>query len=174
MAAGSTYTPIASTVLTTTANSITFSSIANTYTDLRLVLMHSGTYTSITYGSHYLQFNSDTATNYSYTALRGSGTSASSDRGSTLSEPMIGYNIVNTVDGSLYSVTTIDILSYAGNTNKSFISRHFSDTGTSAGTIATTVGLWRSTSAINTIKVYPGDAPYRVGTTATLYGITAA
>ena len=60
----STYEPIATTTLGSAASSITFSSIPATYTDLRLVLVHTP---SASTGNAQMQFNSDTATNYSYT-----------------------------------------------------------------------------------------------------------
>jgi hypothetical protein len=175
MAAGSTYTPIASTTLSTTANSITFSSIANTYTDLRLVIVHSGTWSTVSYGGHSMRLNSDTGTNYSYTALRTDpNPQTTSDRDYTQAQANLGYNIVAPANNPHFSTTTVDIFSYAGSTYKTYISKHASDVASAYSGTAITVGLWQSASAINTILIYPGDAPYRVGTTATLYGITAA
>jgi hypothetical protein len=175
MAAGSTYTPIASTTLSTTANSITFSSIANTYTDLRLVIVHSGTYTSLGYGGQSLRYNSDSGTNYSYIALRTDpNPQTTTDKDINQTQANLGYNIVDVASSLYFSTTTVDIFSYAGSNYKTHISRHSSPTGNAYSGMATTVGLWRSASAISTILIYPGDAPYRVGTTATLYGITAA
>ena len=75
-----TYEPIQTTTLGSAAASYTFSSIPSTYTDLKLVI----TGTSVgAYADIDLRFNSDTATNYSWTALAGNGTAASSYRAST-------------------------------------------------------------------------------------------
>ncbi|NBQ97859.1 MAG: hypothetical protein EBU12_06490, partial [Microbacteriaceae bacterium] len=62
MAAGNTYSQIASTTLGSAASSVTFSSIAATYTDLVIVVQAAVTAGSI---ALRMQFNSDTGTNYS-------------------------------------------------------------------------------------------------------------
>ena len=77
----STYTPIATTTLGSNQSTVTFSSIPSTYTDL--VLVCNATVSSAN-GTWYLEFNSDTGTNYSATVLKGNGTAASSDRLSTI------------------------------------------------------------------------------------------
>ena len=63
-------------------------------------------------------------------------------------------------------------MNYANTTtNKTVLLRN---NNTAFGTEAQ-VGLWRSTSAINTIKLYLDRAEYYVvGSTFTLYGIKAA
>jgi hypothetical protein len=169
-----TYEPIATTTLTSTASNITFTSIPGTYTDLRLIIMSSGTYTSVSYTNNYLQFNSDTGTNYSYTALRSSPSGPSTGRDTNLNAAEIGYTIVATANSNLFNMSIVDIFSYAGSTNKTFLSFTSADTNDAYSTQSAIAHLWRSTSAITSIKIYPGDGPYRVNTTATLYGIKAA
>lgn len=165
MAAGSTYTPIATTALASSATSYTFSSIPSTYTDL--VLVASGTSTNA-YNSN-LQFNGDTATNYSCTVVSGSGSAASSYRNSSQTSMLIDYN------GNFNSSNTsiiISILNYANTTTyKTALSR----ANNAAGGVDAVVGLWRSTAAINSIKMAIGGGySYATGTTFTLYGIAAA
>ena len=78
MAAGSTYTPIATTTLGSAATSYTFTSIPSTYTDLVLV----GNLSSSSNTNISIRINSDSGTNYSNTYLTGvNGTGASSARG---------------------------------------------------------------------------------------------
>ena len=77
MAAGNTYDAIATQTLSSAAASVTFSSIAGTYTDLVLVTSIRKSTTGV---SAYLRANNDSGTNYSTTYLYGSGTSAISTR----------------------------------------------------------------------------------------------
>ena len=161
MAAGATYEPIATTTLGTSASSITFSSISSAYTDLRLVVFIK------TSGNTNLQFNSDTGTNYSVTALLGDGSTASS--ANTTSKTSIwGQQSSLYSSGSLW---TVDIFNYAGSTYKTCLMTTSADKNGS-GSVERTVGLWRSTSAINSIFFNGGT--YDAGTTATLYGILKA
>jgi len=89
MAAGSTYTPIATTTLGSAVASYSFTSIPSTYTDLVLILNPSGTTTN---GQDVgLRFNSDSATNYSRTALSGNGTNAISPRQSNQTYAYLTY-----------------------------------------------------------------------------------
>ena len=82
MAARATYTPIASTTIGTAVASYTFSSISGSYTDLVLI---ASVQLSSAGQSFLYQYNGDTGTNYSLTILKGNGTSATSDRRSSIS-----------------------------------------------------------------------------------------
>ena len=76
MAAGSTYSTIATTTLGTAQSSVTFNSFSG-YTDIIVVCnlaISSGT------GNSKIQFNSDTGSNYSGTTVEGTGSSAVSSR----------------------------------------------------------------------------------------------
>ena len=162
-----TYEPIATQTLSSTASSITFSSIAATYTDLRLVFV--GTATAAL--TPRIRFNGDTATNYSYTIIYGDGTSALSTRGtSTAFIPGI-YN--TSMSTTIPSMVTTDIFSYAGSTYKTCLTTASIDLNGS-GSVERNVGLWRSTAAITSVQVYASTSTFAVGTTATLYGIKAA
>jgi hypothetical protein len=79
MAAGATYVPIATANGTGSNSTITFSSIPSTYTDLVLIIGGGSTSASVV---SQLQFNGDTGSNYSWTALYGTGSAASSARSS--------------------------------------------------------------------------------------------
>lgn len=164
--ATSTEVAIATTTLSSAASSITFSSIPSTYTDLRVVIVGQGS----SGFDPVIQYNSDTATNYSCTELVGNGTAASSDR--QTSSNFIYFPISNGMAQSpKWNLITYDIFSYAGSTYKTCLATFNNDLNGS-GSVNTMVGLWRSTSAINTfvIKSNP-SGNFSIGTTATLYGI---
>jgi hypothetical protein len=164
----STYEPIATTTLGTAAASITFSSIPATYTDLRLVLVGK----SSTAQYFRVRFNSDTATNYSHTMLGGDGATAISVRAtSTTGIELYGYG---DQPSSQFSLTTLDIFSYAGSTNKTTLATLQSDTN-GAGWVQRIVGLWRNTAAITSVTlVMNSTANFAIDSTATLYGIKNA
>jgi len=164
-----TYEPIATTTLGSAASTITFSSIAGTYTDLRVVLVSS----TATAGNtvNYLRFNSDTGTNYSSTWLTGDGATAGSSRETSATFIRGGENANNTDAG--LSFITYDVFSYAGSTYKTALVANSRDNNGSGSTYRI-VGLWRSTSAITSITIAASAGNYKAGTTATLYGIKAA
>lgn len=158
----STYEPIATTTLGSGQGLVTFASIPATYTDLRLVYTGTGSATI----PFALQFNNDTGSNYSYTLLYGTGSSAASTRGTSQTEGYVGnvWTDQNTI--------IVDIMNYSNTTTyKTQISR-----ANSAGNrVAAWVNLWRSTAAINKIDITAtGGGSYQTGSTFTLYGIKAA
>jgi hypothetical protein len=159
-----TYDPIATTTLGSAASSITFSSIPSTYTDLQVVL----TVLPTAANRPYLQFNSDTGTNYSRTIIYGDGTSATST--ATANTNQI---ITSALTSDQVNLTTWDIFSYAGSTYKTVLGKVAMDKNGS-GVVVATVGLWRSTSAINTINITASASTFAAGTTCTVYGIKAA
>lgn len=161
-----TYEPIASQTLASTATSIDFTSIGSAYTDLRVVFVG----TAATSVRTSFRFNSDSTTNYSQTYIYGDGTSAESARNSNTNQLFPTTNLSSTIP----SMLTLDIFSYAGSTFKtSLMTGSFDKNGT--GIVDRLVGLYRSTSAITAIKIFDlfGD-PFAIGTIATLYGIKNA
>jgi hypothetical protein len=157
-----TYEPIATTTLGSPAPDVTFTSISGTYTDL--IIAGNG----IKSGDHGInvQFNSDTGSNYSFTYLYGDGSSAVSGRESNKTFASGGRL------GTNGAVSLFHIMNYANTTTyKTMLSR-----GDNASSLnIAIVSLWSSTSAITTIKMYPGDlGNFDTGSTFTLYGIASA
>jgi hypothetical protein len=172
MAAGSTYTPIATTTLSSDST-YTFSSIPSTYTDLRLIVKGGITNTGWDFRWRY---NGDTAGNYSQTSMAGDGSSATSSRATNNTKITSGLGVdANTLN----NILTVDFMNYANTSAyKTCIVRHGAAAGTYTGT-SFVIGMWRSASAINSIYIYcgasnDGGANLSSGTTLTLYGITAA
>lgn len=154
----STYEKIATATFSSVTD-FTFTSIPATYTDL--VIAFNGTASGVTNLS--MQFNSDSGSNYSYTYLLGDGSSAAGGRNS------------NETSGYLTAIYTgrtqvnIAVQNYSNSTTyKTYLAR-LSDA--SAQTSAM-VGLWRSTSAISSIKIIKLSSGTMTGN-ATIYGIKA-
>ena len=157
----STEVVIASTTLGSAATTIDFTSIPATYTDLKLVFVCT---TSAPTNARF-RFNSDTGSNYSYTALGGDGSTASSFGSAGTSFYFTAFGTTSTTIPHFYSV---DVFSYAGSTNKTLLLSETSDDNGS-GSTARSVQLWRNTSAVTSINIF--GATFSTGTVATLYGI---
>jgi hypothetical protein len=172
MPAGNTYVAIATNTLSS-AGTVTFSSIPTTYTDLVLVINNAVSIATNTPGA-CISFNSDTATNYSSTHLEGNGTSGSSSRQTNQNNINAGYNIGLSSSSTQPATIIINIMNYANTTTyKTVLSRNTQTAGTAPGTGAT-VGLWRSTAAINSIAITAQTGNFASGTVFSLYGIAAA
>ena len=169
MPAGATYEPIATTTLGSAQANITFSSISGSYTDLRLIVVTAPSSATLQYFD--IELNGDTATNYSLIRLYGDGSTAGSVAQANVNKARAG--IVG-ASSSLPSLIITDIFSYAGSTNKTLLTQSSADMNGS-GQVNRIVNLWRSTSAITSIKIFmDGGGNMISGTTATLYGIKAA
>ena len=165
MAAGATYEPIASQTLSSTASTITFSSIAASWTDLRVTI--TGTITTGT-ANMICKFNGSSS-GYSYTYLYGSGAAASSGRGTSQSSIILTANAIQTTP----TFYTMDIFSYAGSTYKTVLITENSDTNGS-GAVNMFVEMWQSTSAITSMVFSLSASTFAAGTSITLYGIKSA
>ena len=157
-----TYTPIATNTLTSTASTVTFSSIPSTYTDLVLV-------TSVldSSGFYLLRYNSDSGTNYSRIYLNGTGSAALS---SFSANDTSHYGLAG---GSTYQPTITNIMNYS---NTSVFKTSIQRANDSANVVQTSAFLWRSTSAISSVNILSsgGGSTFLAGSTFTLYGIKAA
>jgi hypothetical protein len=163
-----TYEPIATTTLGSAASTITFSSIAGTYTDLRLLVVP---ITSAAV-SVDLRFNNSSSAIYSWTNIQGNGSSAASASAvSNTKWTTSNATFTNTTP----SLITLDLFSYAGSTNKTGLCT-FQNDRNGAGSVERSVGLFALTAAITEIKILCdlGGSNFSIGTTATLYGIKNA
>lgn len=148
---------------------VEFTGISQAYTDLVLVAVPAEV--SPAGGSPLLRVGNGSVSSssiYSYTSLRGNGTSATSIRDTNLTnlpDPLTG---MSTTLGQL--MITYHIMNYSNTTTyKTILFRDNSNTASYPGVVAT-VGLWRSTSAIDTVRFY-GANNIAVGSTFSLYGI---
>jgi len=166
MAAGSTYIPIATNTLGTAIPTVTFSSISGSYTDLVLVASVKGTAVE---GYFSMQFNGDTATNYSTTQLGGTGSSPFSQRTINVSNPDFADYMLTTN----FQNFTFNIMNYSNTTTYKTSLLREGNGGN--GYVIAAAFLWRSTSAITSIAINNlGGGNFAVGSTFTLYGIAAA
>jgi hypothetical protein len=161
-----TYEPIATQTTTSAVASVTFSSISSSYTDLVLVYVAA---VSATYDL-YFRLNGDTASNYSYTVLYGTGTVAGSARSSQNSGSFDYYGTPDTTLGT--SNTIAQFMNYSNSTTyKTVLAR----ANRASGGVDALVNLWRNTAAITSIQIGSFAAPtISSGSTFTLYGIKAA
>jgi hypothetical protein len=172
-----TYEAIASTTLGSAQQSITFSSIPVTYTDLRIVVANAkATNTARNVFIRVGNGSVDTGSNYSYTNLGAralSSTPFSARESSQSSGKLSWYTAMTTAQAQM---SLIDIMNYSNTTTfKTMLcsTRVAEGDGTYSG-IEDLVILWRSTSAINTISVFTDVADtFQSGTTFSLYGIKA-
>ena len=157
--------------------SVTFSSIPSTYTHLQLRIFAQSNRTTYAIDNGYIQYNSDTAANYSWHWLTGDGASAGAGSATSQSQIQIGDRAIGTsVSPGTWGSIVIDILDYA-NTSKYKTNRTLSGCDTNgvvsgaAGIVNLASGLWQSTSAINTIKFAAFNGNLNQYTSVALYGI---
>ena len=160
-----TYSAIATTTLSSAATQISFSSIPQTFTDLRIILTVKGVTSAG--DAVRIEMNNDAA-NFGATWLYGNGTSAISGRASNTYGRLSGNA---GVAGTGPFLVTCDLFSYTGSTQKTLLAE-FTNDNNGSGTTARTVNLFLSTSAITQITLRY-DGTFAIGTTATLYGIKA-
>jgi len=164
MAAGSTYTPIASTTLGSAQTSVTFSSISG-YTDVVIVASVKAT----SGGNLRMRFNGDSGGNYSSTWF--GADSGSTGSGRTSNETYIRVDSYGYIETTQFNPHIINVMNYANTTtNKTALTRD----GSPASGIDAMVGLWRNTAAITSIELYASAGQMATGSTFTIYGIAAA
>jgi hypothetical protein len=164
-----TYEPISTTTLGSAAASYTFSSIPSTYTDLVLVANVFGATGGVTDYSMSFQLNGDTSTNYSRNTVLGDGSTVICGRTNNIT---YGFLQAQGYYSTTEPVTAIgNFMNYSNTTTfKTVIARSAFVSGSAETDIAT----WRSTAAINSIKVNIFAGSFKAGSTFTLYGIKAA
>jgi hypothetical protein len=169
MAAGSTYTPIAT--VSTSAASYTFSSIPSTYTDLVLIGSLRSDKTTANSDTLFVQYNGDTGTNYSTIRMQGNGSTATAAKQTNTAQIALPEISSNGDTSNIFTPVIHNVMNYSNSsTYKTSISR----TNAVSVFVIAVAGLWRSTSAITSITIFPAGGNFVSGSTLTLYGIAAA
>jgi len=169
-----TYTLISSNVLSSTAASVTFSSIPATYTDL--VLRISSRNSSTGDFQHWINFNSDTGTTYSATWMYGTGAAANSTSVFDNIRLRAGYIDSDSTTSNTFCSTEIYIPNYTVSASKPI--SVFGATENNAASDRTLISawatLWRNNATISTIAIAASSGNYVLGSSFYLYGISNA
>jgi len=169
-----TYVLIASNTLSSSAASVTFSSIPNTYTDLVLRTSARSTRSGIDDGFAVV-LSSNTNTIYSHTSINGTGTAVQSDYNYNMSNFYAGHIFGingNTTTSSTFSSGEFYIPMYASSNKKQLSFVGANETNATAVQIGAAALFWNSTSAITSISLsslFGGDL--MSGSSFFLYGI---
>lgn len=169
-----TYEPIATTTLSSTASQVSFTSISGTYTDIVAVCLIKAT--TGTNETLKIQVNGDTGNNYSCTYLQGSASDgAYSARASNISLILGQANNNGIPTGaSTFGSFISHFMNYANTTTYKTVLSRGNSLGSPGDATGAAVSLWRSTSAITSIRFFVNTGNFDTGSTFTLYGIKAA
>lgn len=175
-AAGS-FESIATVTATGGEASLIFSSIPQGYASLHIRGLAKDAVNAT--GTDYvdIRLNSDSATNYAYHSLQGSGTAASAS--GSASQSTIRCYYAETRGGAtltnMFGVMMVDVHDYAS-TSRNKTVRSFSGADTNGGGgVALNSGVWLSTSAVTSLTLLSGGSSvWAAGSTFALYGIKAA
>lgn len=164
--------PIVSQVLSS-AGQISLTNIPATFTHLELRIYGRSADTGTTPRQIYVNFNGDSASNYSghYFFADGAnpapGSALSTIYGAVGAMPASGSN------SAIYGISVLSILDYT-NTNKYKTLKGLSGTDLNgAGSVSLSSGSWRNTATINSIQLLT-EGNFAVGTHIDLYGITTS
>jgi hypothetical protein len=158
-------TPIAWQSLSSSASTVTFSSIPGTYRDLRLVIQGIGSTSNM---QPRMTINNDTAANYNYVSMQGDGASATSSSASGTT--FIPFTFNSRVQTTYDWQSVVEVLDYsATDKHKTGILRP----GNSANGVEAIGSRWASTSAVTSIQIYFFSGTWAAGSTFALYGVSA-
>jgi hypothetical protein len=149
--------------------SIFFTNIPQTFTDLKIVLSIRDAYVG-GFDSMLMQFNSDTANNYSYTVL-GSTPSSYRSSNSNVINPFLANGTTSTA--STFTNMEAYIPNYTSSNKKSMIIDVVGENNsTSVYSLTMTAALWSNTSAITQVYFQASNGNMTQYTTISIYGIT--
>lgn len=153
------------------AANITFSTVPQDATDL--VIKVTGRATVSSYQGIWLRFNNDSASNYSWRRLRGTGSAASS--GSTTDTGIeLWALIANTATANTFSNIEAYIPNYTSSVAKSVSSDQVTEDNATLAYQQLVAGNWTGTAAISSIQLVPYGGNFAEFSSASLYKIKKA
>ncbi len=163
MASGATYEKIDTTLLGSNTQTVTFSSIPQTYTDLVIVIEGAAT-SSADFNLRVGNGSADSGNNYSRIPVYGSSSGVS-------------MAVLGNISGFIFSMYSarsmaiINLMNYANtNVNKTALIRN----NNGIEIVYASSNLWRSTVAIDYLQFTTGTHSFIAGTVFSIYGIKKA
>ena len=168
----STYTLISSNVLSSSAASVTFSAIPSTYTDLVFRISARGQ-RAIYIDGLVMQFNGDSATNYSTRLLTGTGTAASSFGNANQTSLSFNSIVGDGATANTFSSTEVYIPNYNSTAAKPLgVITHTENNSATDYFMRALANLYRGSSGISSVVFTPEIGPnFVAGSSFYLYGI---
>jgi hypothetical protein len=161
--------PIATTLLGTTASSVTFSSIPAGYKHLQIrgiSRITSGSYAQVVY-----QLNGDTGSNYSRHYLFGDGASTGVAGTASTTNMFGGIMSGSSQTAGIFGALVTDILDYS-NTSKNKTIRTLSGVdGNGSGYAWFSSGAYLSTSPITSVTIIPESSTFTANSRFSLFGV---
>ena len=162
------YIALATTTLGSTASSVTFSSIPTSVNgvalrDLIIVARMIPTVANFP----YLRFNGDTGNNYNRVGMAGQGSGSGTSFANSNQNALDVGAVVTSASTFIYQIMDYS----ATDKHKTVLARMNSADVSANQPVAAGAYRWASTSAINTILLYPDSNAYAAGTTFSLYGV---
>jgi hypothetical protein len=162
-----TYDFIGAATLSSSAATISVSSIPSTYTDIRVI------FTVLAGAYPLLRYNNNTSPYWS-TGYQGSGTSGNAITAMSNGNDFLYMNANGSSNASYPSVYVIDVFNYTVSEFKMALINGTNDiTNTSVGLIQSErwTGIWNNTSTINSINIEAASGDFATGTNLQIYGI---
>jgi len=167
-----TFTLIASnTVGSGGAATVTFSSIPATYTDLVLLASPRG---SVAEDGFSVRINNDSATNYEFLQINGSGSAVASSSGTVSSAAVGGRQPESGYTANVFGNNQFYFPNYAGSKNKAVAVDAVNENNATAARTQFTSDLYPQTTAISRLDAFPGSGAFVQYSSFYLYGISNA
>ena len=172
------YELISTTVLGSSAASVTFSGLgtsAAAYKHLQIRAAIRTDYTS-PFNDCYLQFNGVTSSSYSWHQLYGYNGSVGSSAGSSTVSIDLGSAVGASNAASAFSAMVVDIADFQSTSKNKTLKSLSGGAGSTGGTnsiLNLYSGAWYSTSAVTSFLIYPSSGNFVTGSRFSLYGLKA-
>jgi large repetitive protein len=163
---------IATTTLSSSTGTVTFSSIPSTYTHLQIRAIARSTFAQNTGDQVTVQVNGVTTSSYSYHYMSANGSAIGDVNATSTTTTMgLGYAPNDSVTANTFGAFIIDVADYAS-TSKFKTFRAFGGyDANGSGTIRLQSGLFQSTNAVTSISLTHNT--FKAGSTFALYGVIA-
>jgi hypothetical protein len=169
------YEQIATTILGSSAASVTFntSGLGATYKHLQIRATTRNTSNNVA-NWNFMQFNNDTASNYSSHLLYGTGSAAQSDGVPNTPYVWLTQTSSAQAPANAFGALVVDILDpFSTTRNKTVrtLGGYRNTSTTNEQSIQLNSGSWRNNAAVTSILIFTQGTSFDVGSRFTLYGI---
>jgi hypothetical protein len=164
------FIPLATTTLTTSTATVTFSAIPQDYEHLQIRWFARGS----SLAGLYWTFNSDTDANYARHRLSADGSTVGAAGLTSQNQiyTVASWGIPNTA--SIFATGTYDILDYKDTTKYTTMRGLAGQDSNGSGGVELVSGLWMNTAAVTAISITPNTGTFQQYTSFALYGIKRA